>query len=426
MSPRNRLSPAPLWRPGRPPGERRLTWRAPSWKPSISIRRAARKAFPAARRVLLLDEPTNHLDILAIEALEARLARVAAAVLVVSHDRAFLERVSSACFWLENARVRRLDASFARFEAWAEAITDAAAEADRRLAKAIERDERWLAFGVTARRARNEGRLRRLQALRAEKARRMGEARGDLKLSGEAAPRSGALVIEAKGISKAYGGRELLRGFSTRILRGDRVAVVGPNGAGKTTLVNMLLGRLEADAGSVRLGAGVELAFASQDRAELEPDKTLIETLTPAGGDQIMVGGRPRHVAGYAADFLFRSDQLRQPVRSLSGGERNRLLLARTLARPSNLLVLDEPTNDLDIETLTLLEDTLADYRPGRPWSGRRDAGRLERLRLAEPRLLRRTGSCARGEQGGAGPARPAASGQAHLQGPATPERAGS
>jgi ATP-binding cassette subfamily F protein uup len=325
-------------------------------------RAALARAFAETPDVLLLDEPTNHLDILAIEALEARLARVAAAVLVVSHDRAFLERVSSACFWLENARVRRLDASFARFEAWAEAITDAAAEADRRLAKAIERDERWLAFGVTARRARNEGRLRRLQALRAEKARRMGEARGDLKLSGEAAPRSGALVIEAKGISKAYGGRELLRGFSTRILRGDRVAVVGPNGAGKTTLVNMLLGRLEADAGSVRLGAGVELAFASQDRAELEPDKTLIETLTPAGGDQIMVGGRPRHVAGYAADFLFRSDQLRQPVRSLSGGERNRLLLARTLARPSNLLVLDEPTNDLDIETLTLLEDTLADY----------------------------------------------------------------
>jgi ATP-binding cassette subfamily F protein uup len=325
-------------------------------------RAALARAFAEAPDVLLLDEPTNHLDILAIEALEARLARLAAAVLVVSHDRAFLERVSEACFWLENARVRRLDASFAKFEAWADGITEAAAEADRRLAKAIERDERWLAFGVTARRARNEGRLRRLQALRAEKAKRMGEARGDLKLTGEVAPRSGTLVIEAKGIAKAYGDRELLRGFSTRILRGDRVAVIGPNGAGKTTLVNLLLGRIEPEAGSVRLGSGVELAFASQDRGELAPDKTLIETLTPGGGDQIMVGGRPRHVAGYAADFLFRSDQLRQPVRSLSGGERNRLLLARTLARPSNLLVLDEPTNDLDIETLTLLEDTLADY----------------------------------------------------------------
>ena len=325
-------------------------------------RAALARAFAETPDVLLLDEPTNHLDILAIEALEVRLARLAAAVLVVSHDRAFLERVSGACFWLENARVRRLDASFAKFEAWAEGITDAAAESDRRLAKAIERDERWLTFGVTARRARNEGRLRRLQALRAEKAHRMGAARGELKLSGEAAPRSGALVIEAKGIAKGFGERELMRGFSTRILRGDRVALVGPNGAGKTTLVNLLLGRLEPDAGSVRLGAGVELAFASQDRAELEPDKTLIETLTPGGGDQVMVGGRPRHVAGYAADFLFRSDQLRQPVRSLSGGERNRLLLARTLARPSNLLVLDEPTNDLDIETLTLLEDALADY----------------------------------------------------------------
>jgi ABC transport system ATP-binding/permease protein len=325
-------------------------------------RTALARAFAETPDVLLLDEPTNHLDILAIEALEARLARANAAILVVSHDRAFLERVSEACFWLENARVRRLDASFAKFEAWAEEITAAAVEADRRLAKAIERDERWLAFGVTARRARNEGRLRRLRALRAEKARRMGEARGELRLSGEAAPRSGALVIEAKGISKAFGGRELVGGFATRILRGDRVAVVGPNGAGKTTLVNLLLGRLTPDAGSVRLGASVELAFASQDRGELAPDKTLVEILTPAGGDQIMVGGRPRHVAGYATDFLFRSEQLRQPVKSLSGGERNRLLLARTLARPSNLLVLDEPTNDLDIETLTLLEDALSDY----------------------------------------------------------------
>jgi len=325
-------------------------------------RAALARAFAEDPDVLLLDEPTNHLDILAIEALEARLGRQRAAILMVSHDRTFLERVSETCFWLEDARVRRLDASFARFEGWAEEIAAAESEVDRRLAKAVERDEHWLAYGVTARRARNEGRRRRLEALRAEKSRRMGLARGDLKIAGAAAPRSGVLVIEAKGLAKGFGERQLVRGFSTRILRGEKVAVVGPNGAGKTTLVGLLLSQAAPDAGEVKLGAGLELAYVSQDRSELEPDKTLQETLTPAGGDQIMVGGSPRHVAGYAADFLFRPEQLRQPVRSLSGGERNRLLLARALARPSNLLVLDEPTNDLDMETLTLLEDVLADY----------------------------------------------------------------
>jgi ATP-binding cassette subfamily F protein uup len=235
-------------------------------------------------------------------------------------------------------------------------------EADRRLAKAVEREERWLAFGVTARRARNEGRRRRLMALRAEKSRRMGAPGGEVKLAAASGPRSGALVIEARGIAKAFAGRPLVNGFSTRIQRGEKVAILGPNGAGKTTLLNLLLGRLAPDAGEVRHGASVELAFASQSRADLKPEKTLIETLAPAGGDQIMVRGRPRHVAGYAADFLFRADQLRQPVASLSGGERGRLVLALVLARPSNLLVLDEPTNDLDMETLTLLEDLLADY----------------------------------------------------------------
>jgi len=325
-------------------------------------RAALARAFAEAPDVLLLDEPTNHLDILAIEALETRLKRQRAAVLVVSHDRTFLETVSEQCFWLEGARVRRLDASFASFEAWADEVAAAERESDRRLAKAVERDEHWLAFGVTARRARNEGRRRRLEALRAEKSRRMAMTKGEINLAGGAAPRSGDLVIEVKNLAKGYGDRTLVTGFSTRILRGEKVAIVGPNGAGKTTLIGLLLGQIAPDAGQVKLGTGIELAYVSQDRSELEPGKTLAETLSPAGGDQIMVQGQPRHVAGYAADFLFRPDQLRQPVRSLSGGERNRLLLAKALARPSNLLVLDEPTNDLDMETLTLLEDLLAGY----------------------------------------------------------------
>jgi ATP-binding cassette subfamily F protein uup len=325
-------------------------------------RAALARAFAADPDILLLDEPTNHLDILAIESLEARLGRSRAAILTVSHDRAFLERVTDRCFWLEDRRVRRLDKGFAHFEPWAEAIAAAEAETVRRLGKAIARDERWLAFGVTGRRARNEGRLRRLQALRAEKSRRMAQARGDLALAGGPAPVSGRLAIEAKDLGKGFGGRTLIRGFSTRILRGEKIAIVGPNGAGKTTLVGLLLGRLAPDSGWVRLGTGLELAFVSQSRSELEPGRSLIETLAPGGGDQVMVQGRPRHVAGYAADFLFRPQQLRQPVGSLSGGERNRLLLAMALAKPSNLLVLDEPTNDLDMETLDLLEDLLADY----------------------------------------------------------------
>ena len=327
------------------------------------IRRAAlARGFAEDPDILMLDEPTNHLDILAIESLESRLGRCRAAVLIVSHDRAFLEAVTDRCFWLDERRVRRLDKGFTHFEAWAETITAAEAETARRLDKAIARDERWLSFGVTARRARNEGRLRRLQSLRADKSRRMAQSRGDLTLTSGTAPTSGRLAIEAKNLDKAFGERTLLRGFSTRILRGEKVAIVGPNGAGKTTLVNLLLARTNPDSGHVRLGTGLEVAFVSQDRAELEAERSLIETLAPGGGDQVMVQGQPRHVAGYAADFLFRADQLRQPVGSLSGGERNRLLLARALARPSNLLVLDEPTNDLDMETLDLLEDLLADY----------------------------------------------------------------
>jgi ATP-binding cassette subfamily F protein uup len=325
-------------------------------------RAALARAFAEQPDVLLLDEPTNHLDILAIEHLEALIGRSRAAILVVSHDRAFLERVTRRCFWLEGSRVQRLDQGFGAFEPWAEAFATAEAEAARRLDKALAREQHWLERGVTARRARNEGRRRRLLGLRAAKAESLRLSRGELTLAAGTAAASGRKVAEAKGLTKSFGGRAVIRDFSTRILRGDRVAIVGPNGAGKTTLVRLLLGELAPDAGSVQLGANLQIVYVDQARSDLSAELTLWSALTPGGGDQVMVQGQPRHVAAYARDFLFREDQLRQPVASLSGGERNRLLLARALARPANVLVLDEPTNDLDMDTLDLLEDMLADF----------------------------------------------------------------
>jgi ATP-binding cassette subfamily F protein uup len=324
-------------------------------------RAALARCFAEDPDVLLLDEPTNHLDILAIETLEAELAASRAAALIVSHDRAFLERVTRRSFWLEHRQVRRLDDGFAGFDAWAAKVEAQAAEEARRLDKALEREQHWLERGVTARRARNEGRRRKLLALREAKADRLKEARGQLNMELASGGLSGQRVIEAKGIAKSFGPRTILKSFSTRILRGDRVAVVGPNGAGKTTLVKILLGELAADAGDVKLGTNLEIAYVDQARGAVSGEATLKEILAP-DGDQVMVRGRPKHVAAYAKDFLFGENQLRQPVRSLSGGERNRLLLARALAQPANLLVLDEPTNDLDMDTLDLLEDLLADF----------------------------------------------------------------
>jgi ATP-binding cassette subfamily F protein uup len=330
-------------------------------------RAALARAFAEKPDVLLLDEPTNHLDIFAIETLEAMLAASRAAMLIVSHDRAFLERVTQRCFWLEDRRIWRLDKGFAAFDAWSAAIASDQAESLRRLNKTIERETYTFYSSITARRSRNEGRARQLAALRERKAELMHDRRRSLSLTAEAGGVSGQHVVEAKGLGKAFGERVLIKGFSTRILRGDRLAVVGPNGAGKTTLVKLLLGELPPDAGSVNLGTGLEIAYVDQARADLTAEMTLRDALAGGGdgwggGDQLMVRGRPKHVAAYAKDFLFQESQLRQPVASLSGGERNRLLLARALARTANLLVLDEPTNDLDMETLDLLEDVLADY----------------------------------------------------------------
>jgi ATP-binding cassette subfamily F protein uup len=327
------------------------------------IRRVAlARALAEDADVLLLDEPTNHLDILAIETLETELARSKSAMLIISHDRAFLERTTGRCFWLEHRKVRRLDQGFAAFDDWVEKILAGEAEEGRRLDKQLEKEEYWLRRGVTGRRARNEGRRRALLDLRKVRAERMREQRGEMNIALASSGVSGQRVIEARGLSKAYGERILLKDFSTRILRGDRVAIVGPNGAGKTTLVKLLLGEVAPDSGSVKLGANLEVAYIDQARADLKPDMLLRDVLTPLGGDQVMVRGQPRHVISYAKDFLFTDAQIRQPVKSLSGGERNRLLLARALATPANLLILDEPTNDLDMDTLDLLEDVLADY----------------------------------------------------------------
>ncbi len=338
--------------------------RTPSGLSGGEARRAslARALAPDAD-ILLLDEPTNHLDIAAIEALEKRIAAFNGACLIVSHDRRFLERVTNTTLWLRQRKVLKLDRGFAAFDDWAAQLETEEQRTLARLETHLEAEEHWLQRGVTARRSRNEGRRRRLLAMRQERRDRLAlTATPKAALQADKGGESGKLVIEATRIAKAYGERPLISDFSLRVMRGDRVGIVGPNGAGKTTLLELLLKRREPDAGEVRHGANLDIAYVDQARAILDPAATLWETLTPLGGDQVMVRGKPRHVAAYARDFLFGPEYLRQPVAALSGGERNRLALAVTLAQPANLLVLDEPTNDLDMDTLDVLEDALAAY----------------------------------------------------------------
>ncbi len=330
-------------------------------------RAALARALVAEPDLLLLDEPTNHLDLPTIQWLEGELARFRGALLVISHDRTFLAKVSNRTLWLDRGRAHRLERGFAHFDAWAEELRAAEARALERLGKAIEREEHWLQRGVTARRKRNMGRLARLKELRASRAEMLKNQAGQVEMAAAAAGRSGKLVIEAEGLAKAYRQpdgteRPIVAGFTTRILRGDRIGIVGRNGAGKTTLVKLLLGREAPDSGGLRHGTNLEVAVFDQRREALDPEKTLWETLVPGGGDALMVGGRQRHVVAYLRDFLFDEKQVKQPVKALSGGEANRLLLARILAKPANLLVLDEPTNDLDMDTLDLLEEVLDDY----------------------------------------------------------------
>jgi ABC transport system ATP-binding/permease protein len=325
-------------------------------------RAALARAFAGEPDLILLDEPTNHLDIFAIQTLEDQLASSRAAALIVSHDRAFLERVTQRCFWLAHRKVRMLDEGFKAFEPWAERVEAEEAEQLRRLTKAIERETYTFYRSITAQRTRNEGRARNLEAMRQSRAAAMRDQPREMVMAADSGELSGRRVAEAKSIAKAWGEKVVVRDFSTRILRGDRLAIVGPNGAGKTTLVRTLLGEIPPDSGTVKLGTGLQIAYLDQSRADLNEETTLWEVLAPSGGDSLLVRGQSKHVAAYAKEFLFKDSQLRQPVRTLSGGERNRLLLARALARPANLMVLDEPTNDLDMDTLDLLEALLADY----------------------------------------------------------------
>ncbi|MDO9589231.1 MAG: ABC-F family ATP-binding cassette domain-containing protein [Brevundimonas sp.] len=352
-------------------------WTAEAWlvtfgldpeKPTVNlsggeIRRAAlAKAFAEEPDLLLLDEPTNHLDILAIELLEEELLQARFAVLVVSHDRAFLNRVTQSCHWLEGRRVRTLNKGFAAFDEWSTKVQEEEAQSLQRLTKTIERETETFYRSITARRTRNEGRARSLDALRADRSERLKDVPRELNLGVDSGATSGKLVAELKGVSKSFGDRDVIKPFTTRVIRGDRLAIVGPNGAGKTTLVKILLGQLKPDAGTVRLGANLEPVYLDQSREGLRSDMTLWDALTPGGGDSVLVRGVSKHVAAYAKDFLFQEGQLRQPISTLSGGERNRLLLARALAKPANMLVLDEPTNDLDMDTLDKLEELLESY----------------------------------------------------------------
>jgi ATP-binding cassette subfamily F protein uup len=324
--------------------------------------------FAADADILLLDEPTNHLDLPAILDLEARLIAFRGASLIISHDRRFLERVSTTTCWLRQRRVVRNNRGFAAFEAFAEAIETEEARMLARVETHLAAEERWLARGVTARRARNEGRRAKLHALRQEQRDRAIAARkSGAQLEAGKGQDSGRLVIEARDLVARIPGAAnttspLIKGLSLKIMRGDRIGIVGPNGAGKTTLLEILLQRRAPDGGSVRHGATLEIAYLDQKRDALAPDITIWDALCPLGGDQVMVRGKPRHVAAYARDFLFQAGQLRQPVSALSGGERNRLTLAIALAQTANVLVLDEPTNDLDMETQDALEDMLSAF----------------------------------------------------------------
>jgi ATP-binding cassette subfamily F protein uup len=311
--------------------------------------------------ILLLDEPTNHLDLPTIEWLESELKSRKSALVLISHDRRFLTNLTTATVWLDRGNTRRIEQGFGAFEAWRDQVLAEEETAQHKLGRKIADEEHWLRYGVTARRKRNVRRLEGLLSLRREKREHRGPA-GKAILEAAEAEQSGNLVLEAKALSKSFGDQAIVRDFSLRLHRGDRLGIVGPNGSGKTTLLSLLTGQFRPDSGSLRLGAQLEIATLEQHRDSLDPESSIIDALTGGGSDQVMVGGKPRHVIGYMKDFLFSPEQARSPLKVLSGGERARLMLARVLARPSNLLVLDEPTNDLDLETLDVLQEMLGDY----------------------------------------------------------------
>jgi len=327
-------------------------------------RRAALARTLAPRPdILLLDEPTNHLDVGAIEWLEDEIKSSKSALVLISHDRRFLENLSRATVWLDRGQTHRLEKSFASFETWRDEMLEKEETERHKLERRIAAEEDWVRYGVSGRRKRNVGRLERLRGLRTERRDQI-RALGSVKMEAAEGAGSGTKVIDAKGVAFSYGEREIVRDVTQRIHRGDRIAIVGPNGVGKTTLLKLLIGELLPQKGNVKLGQGLLMAKLDQSRAALHPEQSLAAAVTDGSGDTVMVAGKPRHVMNYLQDFLFTPQQARTPVKVLSGGERARLLLAKLFATPSNFLVLDEPTNDLDLETLDLLEEVIADY-PG-------------------------------------------------------------
>jgi len=332
-------------------------------------RRAALARLMASEpELMLLDEPTNHLDIEAIRWLEDELKATRAAFVIISHDRAFLRELTRATLWVDRGVVRRQDIGFGGFEAWRDQMWEEEDMQRHKLNRKIKAEARWAVEGISARRKRNQGRVRALQDLRAERASQI-KRQGTAAMALEARPKSGRKVVEAMGITKAFGDKTILRPFDITIQRGDRIALVGPNGVGKTTLLNMLIGKEQPDGGEIKQGTNLEIALFDQARAQLDGDMSLWDSLTgdpemrvSGKADQILVRGQPKHVVGYLKEFLFDEGQARAPVRSLSGGEKARLLLAKIMARSSNLLVLDEPTNDLDVETLDLMQELLSTY----------------------------------------------------------------
>jgi ATP-binding cassette subfamily F protein uup len=326
-------------------------------------RAALARALAPRPDILLLDEPTNHLDLPAIEWLEGELTALRSALVLISHDRRFLENLSRATVWLDRGVTRRLEKGFAFFEPWRDAVLEQEEIERHKLDRKIAMEEDWVRYGVSGRRKRNQGRLAKLRGLRTGRREQI-DVTGSVKMTVSEGEEGGTRVIDAKKISKAWGTQTVVRDVSIRIHRGERVGIVGPNGAGKTTLVNLLTGLLVPDSGNVKIGIAVKMARLDQNRTALEPNDTLASVLTGGRGDHIQVAGEMRHVVSYMKDFLFTAQQARSPVKVLSGGERARLLLAKVLAQPSNLLVLDEPTNDLDLETLDLLEEMIDEY-PG-------------------------------------------------------------
>ena len=331
-------------------------------------RAALARLMAEAPELMLLDEPTNHLDIEAIAWLEEELKATRAGFVLISHDRAFLRALTRATLWIDRGMVRRQEKGFEDFEAWRDKVWDEEDLQRHKMDRKIKAEARWAVEGISARRKRNQGRVRALKDRRAERA-AMIKRQGSAAMELSAGPKSGKKVIEAKGLSKSYDGKSIVRDFSLTVQRGDRVAFVGPNGVGKTTLIKMLMGDVKPDTGTVTLGTNLLSAVFDQARAKLDPDMTLWDSLTgdpemrvSGKADQVMVRGNPKHVVGYLKEFLFDDRQARAPVRSLSGGEKARLLLAKLMAKESNLLVMDEPTNDLDVETLDLLQELLDDY----------------------------------------------------------------